>query len=68
MKLVEKVRHSANLFMSHGYKAVLTLAGHGIGPATARAILAKSPDMESLLKNILEAEVNFTKNRKYWED
>jgi ATP-dependent Lhr-like helicase len=68
MKLVEKVRHSANLFMSHGHKAVLTLAGHGIGPATARVILAKSPDMESLLRNILEAEVNFTKNRKYWED
>lgn len=67
-KLVEKVRQTANLYMSYGYKAVLTLAGHGIGPATAKSILSRSPDEEALLRNILEAELNYTKNRKYWED
>lgn len=67
-KLVEKVRQSASLFMSYGYRAVLALAGHGIGPATAKSILSKSSDEEDLLRNILEAELNYTKNRKYWED
>ncbi|MEM0087432.1 MAG: DEAD/DEAH box helicase [Thermofilum sp.] len=67
-KLVEKVRQSANLYMSYGYRAVLALAGHGIGPSTARNILSKSSDEEDLLRNILEAELNYTKNRKYWED
>ena len=67
-KLVEKARQSANLFMSYGFKALLALAGHGVGPATARSILSKSPDEETLLKSILEAELNYTKNRKYWDD
>jgi ATP-dependent Lhr-like helicase len=67
-KFVEKVRQSASLFMSYGYPAVLAMAGHGIGPTTARNILSKSRDIESLVKNILQAEANYTRTRQYWED
>ena len=67
-KFVEKARQSASLFMSYGYPAVLALAGHGIGPTTARNILSKSRDIETLVKNILLAEANYTRTRQYWED
>ncbi|UNQ73037.1 DEAD/DEAH box helicase [Infirmifilum sp. NZ] len=67
-KFVEKARQTASLFVSYGYLAVLALAGHGVGPSTAKAILSKSRDVDSLVKNVLLAEANYTRTRKYWED
>ncbi|QOJ79380.1 DEAD/DEAH box helicase [Infirmifilum lucidum] len=67
-KFVEKARQIASLFMSYGYPALLALAGHGIGPSTAKSILSKSRDEETLVKNILLAEANYTRTRRYWED
>lgn len=67
-KFVEKVRQSASLVLSYGYPAVFVLAGHGIGPTTAKSILSKGTDPETLARNILVAEANYTRTRKYWEE
>lgn len=67
-RFVEKARQTASLYMSYGYPAILALAGHGIGPSTAKSLLSKSRDTETLVKNILLAEANYTRTRKYWEE
>lgn len=59
---------AAKLFSKNGRKALLTLAGRGIGPKTSARILSKSPDEEELIKNIVEAERNFARTHKYWKN
>jgi ATP-dependent Lhr-like helicase len=67
-KFVEKARQSASLVLSYGYPAVFVLAGHGVGPTTAKNILSKGVSMEALARNVLQAEANYTRTRKYWEE
>jgi ATP-dependent Lhr-like helicase len=60
-------RRSADLVIVYGKKAVVCLAGHGIGPETAARILAKlQPTKEQLFKDILEAEKTFARTSVYW--
>jgi len=54
--------------LSYGYPAVFVLAGHGVGPTTAKNILSKGVSMEALARNVLQAEANYTRTRKYWEE
>jgi ATP-dependent Lhr-like helicase len=67
-KFVEKARQTASLVLSYGYPAVFVLAGHGVGPTTARNILSRGVDIEVLARNVLQAEANYTRTRKYWEE
>ncbi len=67
-KLVEKAKHSASLFATYGYKAILVLAGHGVGPQTASRILSHSKSIETLVSEVLRAEAEFTRTRKFWSD
>lgn len=67
-KKYERVRLSADLVIDCGIKAILVLAGRGVGPQTAIRILGK-PNLteEELLKNILKEERAFIANKKFWD-
>ncbi len=67
LKEFQTLRRSADLTIVYGKKAVVAMAGHGVGPQTAARILAGLPDKEKLFKDILEAEKNFVKTRIYWD-
>jgi len=68
MKEFQSMRRSADLVIVYGKKAVLVLAGRGIGPQTAARILSMlQPTKEKLLKDILEAEKEFIRTKKYWK-
>jgi ATP-dependent Lhr-like helicase len=63
----DTLRDNAEMFMTYKSKAVVALAGRGVGPATARRLLAKwYKDEDSFLKAILDAERQFVKNRQFW--
>jgi ATP-dependent Lhr-like helicase len=67
----EKLRHikkSADLVIVYGKKAVIAMAGRGVGPETAKRILAKMyKNEESFYKEILKAEREFIKNKRFWQ-
>jgi ATP-dependent Lhr-like helicase len=66
-KRFERAVQRADLFIVYGKKAAIALAGHGIGPTTARRILAHPyKDEDDLLKAVLQAERQFIKTRKFW--
>ena len=67
-KELSRLRTNANLVMSYGKRAVLTLAARGIGANTAARILARQheDDLE-LLRDILKAEVNYARTRRFWD-
>lgn len=58
---------TASLVAAHGRKAMLVLAGYGIGPDTASRILALQKDGDELLKEILRAEVTYARTRRFWD-
>jgi ATP-dependent Lhr-like helicase len=65
---LSRLRTNANLVMSHGRRALLTLAARGIGANTAARILAKQHDDDlELLRDILKAEVNYARTRRFWD-
>lgn len=67
MKMFERVKKTAELFIVYKKNAVLALAGRGVGPQTATRILAKfHKDEDDLIRDVLEAERNYIKTKKYW--
>ena len=67
-KALKKIYKNANLVMAHGRKAVMALVGRGIGPDTAGRILARYHLEEyEFLKDILEAEVNYARTKRFWD-
>ena len=66
-KKVKYLQQSAILFMSYGKKALMAIAGHGIGPNTAIRVLRASNDERELIVNILKAENMYAKTRQYWD-
>ncbi len=58
---------NASLVASYGKKAIFVLAGYGIGPDTASRILAKQKEGNELLKEILKAEINYARTRRFWD-
>ena len=68
LKELQNIRRSADLVLVYGKKAVLVLAGRGIGPQTAARVLSMlQPTKEKLLKDILDAEKEFIRTKKYWK-
>jgi ATP-dependent Lhr-like helicase len=66
-KKYEKLKQTADLFLVYRDKAVKALVGRGVGPQTAKRILAKyHKDEDALFRDVLEAERNFIKTKKYW--
>ena len=67
-ELVINAKRTADLMLAYGKKAALVLAARGVGPQTASRILAKMQvNEDELLKDILEAEKNYVRTRKYWD-
>jgi len=66
-KKFERARKTADLFLVYGKKAAVALAARGVGPITARRILAQfHKSDEEFLRDLLDAERQFIKTRKYW--
>jgi ATP-dependent Lhr-like helicase len=67
-KQLKRLRTNANLVMSHGKSAILTIAARGVGPNTAARILAKQHEDEiDLLRDILKAEVVYARTKRFWD-
>ncbi len=64
--LVERVMDTASHVIGSGKNAVIALAGRGVGPKTAGRILAKMVSGDGLLKEVLKAEREYAKGRKFW--
>ena len=63
----ERIVKSADLFLVYGKKAAIALAARGVGPETAKRILARfHKDDDDFLRDILEEERRFIRTRKYW--
>ena len=57
---------NANIVLSGGKKAVLALAAKGVGPEIASRILGTLTEGDAFFSEILKAERNYIRTRKYW--
>ncbi|MCI4437849.1 MAG: DEAD/DEAH box helicase [Ignisphaera sp.] len=64
---LRKAMKIANLVMEYGIAAVIALQGIGIGPETAKKVLANSNSLDELILNIIHFEEQFLRTRKYWD-
>jgi ATP-dependent Lhr-like helicase len=63
-----RISKNANLVNENGGKAVMILAGRGIGPDSASRILNRMHiDEDDLLRDILASEVLYAKNKRFWD-
>jgi len=62
-------RRVADLVLSYGKKAVVSMQVRGIGPETASRILGKMHvDEDEFYMDLLKAKIQFLKTRQYWDD
>jgi ATP-dependent Lhr-like helicase len=57
---------SASLIMGSGRPAAVALAGRGIGIRTAGRILARFPEGDELLQEILKSERQYARTKRFW--
>jgi ATP-dependent Lhr-like helicase len=64
----ERMKKTAELFLVYRKKAAIALAGRGVGPETAKRILARlHKDEDGLLREIREAEKKYLETKRYWK-
>ncbi len=61
-----RMLRNANIVLSSGKKAVIALAGRGVGPEVASRILATLSEGEAFYREILKAERNYVRTHRYW--
>lgn len=66
-KHMKMISDSSGIIISHKRDAVICLAGRGVGVKTAGRILRKGVKGDDLLKEILEAEKQFAKTKRFWK-
>lgn len=63
-----RLNANASTVIAHGRKGMMCLVARGVGPETAGRILLRQRDDElGLLRDILEAEVNYARTRAFWD-
>jgi ATP-dependent Lhr-like helicase len=66
-KKLDEAMAEADLFSSYGWKAAAALATYGIGPrAAARALMMLRREDKLFYIDLIEAQKQFIKNKKYW--
>ncbi len=61
-------RRTADLVLSYGRRAIITLSVTGIGPQTASSILASMPTNDSeFYSDILRARIHYLTTRELWD-
>jgi ATP-dependent Lhr-like helicase len=59
---------SAGLIRAYGKKALIALSTYGVGPSTADRVLKRlHKSEEAFILDLIEAQKNFIKNKKYWK-
>lgn len=67
-RLAQRAARGAHLVGTYGKRAVLALAGRGIGPETASRILGQQHEAEAdFLRAVLKAEIQYAKTRAFWD-
>jgi ATP-dependent Lhr-like helicase len=67
-KEVKRIYKNASLVNKHGRKALLALAGRGVGPDTAARVLSGLYDNEDeFLRDVLSAEITYARTKKFWD-
>lgn len=61
-----RLLRNANLVLSSGKKAVIALAARGVGPENASRILSTLTDGNAFYAEIIRAERNYIRTRKFW--
>ena len=62
-------RRTADLILSYGKKALVSLQVRGIGPETAFRILGKMHyDEDEFYMDLLKAKIQYLRTRPYWKD
>ncbi|MDR0439062.1 MAG: DEAD/DEAH box helicase [Methanocalculaceae archaeon] len=59
---------NANMVLSSGKKAIIALAGRGVGPDTAARILNTFTTGDNFYREILKAERRFVQTHRFWSD
>ena len=67
-KEIRRMFKNANLVKEKGRKALLALAGRGVGPDAAARILSGFYDNEDdFLRDILSAEITYARTKRFWD-
>lgn len=67
MVKVKRVYRNGNLVLSHGRLAVIALASRGLGPESAARVIGRQRvDEEDFYRDILKAERDYVRTRRFW--
>jgi ATP-dependent Lhr-like helicase len=67
-KKYDQLKQRGDLYLVYRNKSAQALAGRGIGSQTAKRILAKYHKTDDdLFRDILQAERDFIRTKKYWK-
>ncbi|MCX6651624.1 MAG: DEAD/DEAH box helicase [Methanomassiliicoccales archaeon] len=67
-KELRRLYKNASLVQNNGRRALLAMAARGVGTDTAARILASfAPDEDEFLRDILNAEINYARTKRFWD-
>jgi len=66
--ILTKARKSADLILSYGSQAIISMSVRGIGPVTSYQILSRMiQDEKEFYAALLKAKIQYMKTRQYWK-